>query len=66
MIQAFTRASSAIQFNICTPSGNASLNTQTLFGEGLAWGGMILVYLLDQSRRFQVCDCLNDVSVLGA
>eukprot|EP00052_Salpingoeca_macrocollata_P011587 m.89408 g.89408 ORF g.89408 m.89408 type:complete len:1357 (+) comp18120_c0_seq1:24-4094(+) len=51
----FYRLWSALQFCFCLPTGN-DLNPQNLFGEGLQWGGMALVYLLGQSTRFSMTD----------
>jgi len=44
---------SAIQLSFCTPTGN-NLNSQSLFGEGLQWGGLVLLYLMGQAHRFEV------------
>lgn len=42
---------------MCLPTGN-NLGVLNLFGDGLLWGGLSLVYLLRQARRFEVCVCV--------
>lgn len=44
-----------LQFSFCTPTGN-DMNSMNLFGEGLQWGGLSLVYLLGQGHRFEALD----------
>eukprot|EP01147_Barroeca_monosierra_P005755 gene5755-223_t len=50
----FHRLWSAINFAQCIPSSTSTYSTEMLFGQGLHWGGLMLVYLLGQSRAFEV------------
>jgi hypothetical protein len=51
----FFRLWSALQFAFCVPTGN-TMNPETIFGDGLQWGGLALVYLLGQNQKFSALD----------
>lgn len=55
----FHRLWSALQFVYLTPAGaggDAEPTVESVFGEGLQWGGLALVALLAQERRFNALD----------
>jgi hypothetical protein len=61
----FYRLWSVLQFSFCVPTGT-ELNSKTMFGEGLQWGGLGLVYLASQARRFEAMDFVYHILKIAA
>ena len=59
----FHRIWSAIQFVMCVPEWEGHL-PEEVFGDGLIWGGITIIYLLGQIRRFEALDfCYHILNV---
>ncbi|KAL6064809.1 Cytoplasmic FMR1-interacting protein [Balamuthia mandrillaris] len=63
----FYRLWSALQFVFCLPPESTSMTHQERFGDGFAWGGSALIYLLRQENRFCLFDfCYHILNVQEA
>lgn len=45
----------------CLPTEEGGMSCQEKFGDGFVWGGITLVYLLQQEQRFRVFDFCSHI-----
>eukprot|EP00055_Hartaetosiga_balthica_P012544 m.61242 g.61242 ORF g.61242 m.61242 type:complete len:1371 (+) comp7987_c0_seq1:100-4212(+) len=57
--EVFHRLWSAINFSLLITKDKDQFSIESMFGDGLHWGGLTIVYLLGQSFAFELFDYVN-------